>query len=327
YRAVKKNLRPIADEGVRERPWQVLKENYIYIIPIVVLVWLIVIRLNPTVVGLAATCTTIVISWFKPGYRMGPKAIFKAFYNTGTRILTVSNASAAAGMVIGGIMLTGLGGKFTSLVFQATGGNSFLCIIMVAIVCIILGMGMPIPAAYVLTATLAVPALLELDFPLMSSHLFIVYFSVISAITPPVAVAAYAGAGIAGGNPNSTGFQAIRLAVAAYLVPIIYMYRPGLILNGTILEIVWTAFITVLAVGAFASILEGFYWVRMKSLLLKSLVVGGCIALIWPKPWTDILGIVLLAGPFFLQISKARRAKLGARESAASSMKSDLVES
>lgn len=327
YRAVKKDLRPIADEGVRERPWQVLKENYIYIIPIVVLVWLIAIRLNPTVVGLVATCTTIVISWFKPGYRMGPKGIFKAFYNTGTRILTVSNASAAAGMVIGGIMLTGLGGKFTSLVFQATGGNSFLCIIMVAIVCIILGMGMPIPAAYVLTATLAVPALLELDFPLMSSHLFIVYFSVISAITPPVAVAAYAGAGIAGGNPNSTGFQAIRLAVAAYLVPIIYMYRPGLILNGTILEIVWTAFIAVLAVGALASILEGFYWVRMKSLLLKALVAGGCVALIWPEPWTDLLGILLLAGPFLWQIRKARRVKLATRETAASSMKSDLAES
>ena len=309
YRAVEKKLRPISDDGNVEKPWSVIKENLIFLIPIAVLVWLIVIRLNPTVVGLAATCTTIVISWFKPGYRMGPKKIFKAFYNTGTRILTVSNASAAAGMVIGGIMLTGLGGKFTSLVFQATGGNSFLCMLMVAIVCIILGMGMPIPAAYVLTATLAVPALLELDFPLMSSHLFIVYFSVISAITPPVAVAAYAGAGIAGGNPNSTGFQAIRLAVAAYLVPVIYMYRPGLLLNGTFLEIGWTTFIAVLAVGAFASILEGYLWVRMKSSFLKMVVIAGCIALVWPKPWTDVLGIFLLAGPFSWQILKARRLK------------------
>ncbi|MEJ2096236.1 MAG: TRAP transporter fused permease subunit [Deltaproteobacteria bacterium] len=310
YRAVTKNLRPISDKDDKgENPLQVLKENYIYIIPIALLVWLIVIRLNPTVVGLAASLATIVISWFKPGYRMGPKKIFQAFYNTGTRILTVSNASAAAGMVIGGIMLTGLGGKFTSLVFQATGGNSFLCIIMVAIVCIILGMGMPIPAAYVLTATLAVPALLELDFPLMSSHLFIVYFSVISAITPPVAVAAYAGAGIAGGNPNSTGFQAIRLAIAAYLVPIIYMYRPGLLLNGSLLEIIWTVIITVLAVGAFASILEGFFWIRMKSTFLKLVVIGACVALIWPVPWTDLLGILMLGAVFARQVVKNRRLK------------------
>lgn len=102
-------------------------------------------------------------------------------------------------MVIGGIMLTGLGGKFTSLVFAATGGQSGLCLSMVALVCIILGMGMPVPAAYVLTATLAAPALLEFKFSLMSAHLFIVYFSAISAITPPVAVAAYAAAGISGG--------------------------------------------------------------------------------------------------------------------------------
>lgn len=327
YRAVKKNLRPISDEGVRERPWVVIKENFIYIIPIVVLVWLIVIRLNPTVVGLAATCTTIVISWFKPGYRMGPKEIFKVFYNTGTRILTVSNASAAAGMVIGGIMLTGLGGKFTSLVFQATGGNSFLCIIMVAIVCIILGMGMPIPAAYVLTATLAVPALLELDFPLMSSHLFIVYFSVVSAITPPVAVAAYAGAGIAGGNPNSTGFQAIRLAIAAYLVPIIYMYRPGLLLNGTILQIVWTAVIAALAVGALASTLEGYFLRRMDSLLLRTVVIGGCVALVWPELWTDLLGMGLLAGPLFWQIRGARREKLSRLDDPVSSVNRKMAES
>jgi TRAP transporter 4TM/12TM fusion protein len=312
YRAVRKNLRPISEEDEREKPWQVLKENLIYLIPIAVLVWLIVIRLNPTVVGLAATGVTIVISWFKPGFRMGPKRIYQAIHSTGTRILTVANASAAAGMVIGGIMLTGLGGKFTSLVFQATGGNSFLCIILVAIVCIILGMGMPIPAAYVLTATLAVPALLELDFPLMSSHLFIVYFSVISAITPPVAVAAYAGAGIAGGNPNSTGFQAIQLAIAAYLVPIIYMYRPGLLLNGTFLDIAWTVIITLMAVGAMASILEGYYWIRLKSIFLKAVVVGGCIALVWPAPWTDYLGILMIAGPFVWQIRKSRRTKLTA---------------
>lgn len=174
YRSLIKDLRPIAREEQRERPWPVLKENFHYLIPIVVLVWLIERRWNPTV----------------------------------------------AGMVIGGIMLTGLGGKFTSLVFQATGGVNFFCLLMVAVVCIILGMGMPIPAAYVLTATLAVPALLELDFPLLASHLFIVYFSMVSAVTPPVAVAAYAAAGIAGGNPNSTGFQATRLAVAAYLVPV-----------------------------------------------------------------------------------------------------------
>lgn len=309
YRAVRKDLQPMSSEDKLEKPWAVIKENWIYLIPIGVLLWLISIRLNPTVVGLVTVCTTIATSWFRPGYRMGPQKIFQALHNTGTRILTVSNASAAAGLVIGGIMLTGLGGKFTSLVFQATGGNNFLCVIMVAIVCIILGMGMPIPAAYILTATLAVPALLELDFPLMSSHLFIVYFSAISAITPPVAVAAYAAAGISGGNPNSTGFQAIQLAMAAFIVPIVFMYRPGLILNGSLWEIGWAVMNTLLVVGAMASIFEGYFWVRMKSTFLKILVAAGCVALIWPNVWADLLGIVLLALILFWQIFQARRLK------------------
>ncbi len=298
YRSIIKDLRPIAEEEKQERPWTVLKENFHYLIPIVVLVWLIERRLNPTVVGLAAVCTTIIISWFKPGYRMGPRKIANAFYNTGTRILTVANASAAAGMVIGGIMLTGLGGKFTSLVFQATGGVNIFCLLMVALVCILLGMGMPIPAAYVLTATLAVPALLELDFPLLSSHLFIVYFSMVSAVTPPVAVAAYAASGIAGGNPNSTGFQATRLAVAAYLVPIIFMYRPGLLLAASLPKILWSSFMTTLAVVALASGLEGHFFTRVNSLLLRLLFVGISIMLVWPHLLTDLLGLAALASIF-----------------------------
>ncbi|MFR0873798.1 MAG: TRAP transporter permease [Bilophila wadsworthia] len=226
YRAVLKGMRPISEDTDHESAWTVLKENWLYIIPIALLVTLIIQRVNPTVVGLLATASVVVISWLIPGHRMGIKELYEVIRKTGLGILTVANASAAAGMVIGGIMLTGLGGKFTSLVFAATGGQSGLCLSMVAIVCIILGMGMPVPAAYVLTATLAAPALLEFKFSLMSAHLFIVYFSAISAITPPVAVAAYAAAGISEGDPNATGVQAVRLAVAAYIVPFVFMYRP-----------------------------------------------------------------------------------------------------
>jgi TRAP transporter 4TM/12TM fusion protein len=311
YRAITKDLRPMLETEKAESAWTVLKENWQYLIPVVVLVWLIAERLNPTVVGLAATCVTVVVSWTKPGRRMGPREILETFHRTGTGIMTVANASAAAGMVIGGIMLTGLGGKFTSLVFQATGGSSFLCLIMVAIVCIILGMGMPIPAAYVLTATLAVPALLEMDFPLLSSHLFIVYFSVVSAITPPVAVAAYAGAGIAGGSPNSTGFQAIRLSVAAYLVPVVFMYRPGLILHAGAAEIAWTSLVTILAVGALASVLEGYFYRPVKSLFAKVVVFAAAVLLAWPNLWTDLTGAAILAVLLVLQMTERRGKVLG----------------
>lgn len=141
YRAVLKGMRPISEDTDHESAWTVLKENWLYIIPIALLVTLIIQRVNPTVVGLLATASVVVISWLIPGHRMGIKELYEVIRKTGLGILTVANASAAAGMVIGGIMLTGLGGKFTSLVFAATGGQSGLCLSMVAIVCIILGHG------------------------------------------------------------------------------------------------------------------------------------------------------------------------------------------
>jgi TRAP transporter 4TM/12TM fusion protein len=297
YRSVVRNFRPISDaDQKQEKPLQVVKENLQYLIPVMVLIWLIVKRLNPTLVGLISAAVTVVVSWSKPGYRMGPKEIMQALYRTGTGILTVANASAAAGMVIGGIMLTGLGGKFTSLVFQATGGNSLLCLMMVALVCIILGMGMPIPAAYVLTATLAAPALLEAGFLLLTSHLFIVYFSAMSALTPPVAVAAYAAAGIAGGNPNATGFQATRLAVAAFFVPFVFMYRPALAMQGNVMEVAWAAFMAASAVFAIASGLEGYLLRRIDSLVKRLLLIGAGVVMFWPELWSDVVGIGLLAG-------------------------------
>ncbi|MDO5537720.1 MAG: TRAP transporter large permease subunit, partial [Desulfovibrionaceae bacterium] len=288
--------RPIADDDHPVEPaGKVLRENWLYLVPIALLVFLIVQRVTPTVVGLCATAAVIVVSWLMPGCRLGVREIYGVLRRTCLGILTVANASAAAGMVIGGIMLTGLGGKFTSLVFAATGGQSGLCLGMVALVCIVLGMGMPVPAAYVLTATLAAPALLEFKFSLMSSHLFIVYFAAISAITPPVAVAAYAAAGLSEGNPNSTGVQAVKLSIAAYLVPFVFMYRPGLLMSGSLFDIVYATVVTGVGVLCVASALEGYLHGPVRSMLYRLLLGAAGIVFIWPAFWSDIAGFVIFA--------------------------------
>jgi TRAP transporter 4TM/12TM fusion protein len=295
-RSVMQGMRPVADDDHPvESAGKVLRENWLYLIPIVLLIVLIIERVTPTVVGLCATLAVIAISWLIPGQHMGIKEIYAALRKTCMGILTVANASAAAGMVIGGIMLTGLGGKFTSLVFAATGGQSGLCLAMVALVCIVLGMGMPVPAAYVLTATLAAPALLEFKFSLMGAHLFIVYFAAISAITPPVAVAAYAASGISEGNPNSTGVQAVKLSIAAYLVPFVFMYRPGLLMNGSLFDIAYTAIVATIGVASVASGLEGYLHGPIRSRIYRLLLIAGGIIFIWPAVWSDIAGIAILA--------------------------------
>lgn len=205
----------------------------------------------------------------------------------------MANASAAAGMVIGGIMLTGLGGKFTSLVFAATAAKAACAsawwpssALSSAWVC---------PSRRPMCSPLrwAAPALLEFKFSLMSAHLFIVYFSAISAITPPVAVAAYAAAGISEGDPNATGVQAVRLAVAAYIVPFVFMYRPALILDGSLPEILWTAVVATAAVYSFASGLEGYLHGRLRFPLRLALMAAG-VVFVWPDTWADLTGFAIL---------------------------------
>ena len=190
---------------------------------------------------------------------------------------------------MGVLSLTGIGYKFINVITALAGSNLLLLMAMLMVTCIILGMGMPVPAAYVLTATLAAPALLEFKFSLMSAHLFIVYFSAISAITPPVAVAAYAAAGISEGDPNATGVQAVRLAVAAYIVPFVFMYRPALILDGSLPEILWTAVVATAAVYSFASGLEGYLHGRLRFPLMAAGVV-----FVWPDTWADLTGFAIL---------------------------------
>lgn len=226
---------------------------------------------------------------------MGPRKIVEAFEEAALNILLVANACAAAGLVIGGIMLTGLGDKFTSLIFRAAGGTSALVLLFTAIVCILLGMGMPVPSAYVLTAVLAGPALAQLGFSLMESHLFIVYYATWSAITPPVAVAAYAAAGLAKANPNKIGFQAMRLAAVGFLLPFIFIYQPALLLRGSPAEVVLASVTAVIGVAALAIGIEGWFRARLP-VWGRIMLLAAALLLIDPGLVTDLCGLALIAG-------------------------------
>src|SRR5690606_22116482 len=155
-------------------------------------------------------------SWFRKETRMGIRSICHALVDGGKTSISVTTACASAGLIIAGMMSTGLGGKLTSIILGLTESMLIPTLISVMFICIILGMGMPVAAAYVLTAMLAAPALMELGVPILPAHLFIVYFSIFSAITPPVAVAAFTAAGIADANPNKVGLEAVRLGIVGF---------------------------------------------------------------------------------------------------------------
>jgi len=210
----------------------------------------------------------------------------------------VTAACAAAGLVVGGITMTGLGGKFGRLVFQLTGQDLFLSLLMIAALCILLGMGMPTPAAYIMAAVLAGPLLETLNVPLLPAHLFMIYFAVLSAITPPVAVAAYAASSIAEANPIKIAMSAVRLSIILFVVPFIFVYNQAILLQGGIGQVMLATLTAVLGITALTIALEGwfygraFWWQRLLAL------TGGLLMLIPSLP-TDFVGLLIaLSGTY-----------------------------
>ncbi|GGM37925.1 C4-dicarboxylate ABC transporter [Paraliobacillus quinghaiensis] len=272
---------------------RILKEGWHYFLPLIVLVFFLIEGYSPSRTAFYGMLTIIIISWFRKSTRMGVRAIVEALIDGARSAIPVSTACAAAGLVIAGIMSTGLGGKLTSIVLQLTEGHLLFTLILVMVICIILGMGMPVAAAYILTAMLAAPALIELGVPIISAHLFIVYFSIFSAITPPVAVAAFAAAGIADANPNKVGFEAARLGLVGFIVPFMFVLEPTLLMEGELLAIVISFFTASIGVIVLAAALIGWFGVRISA--IKRIMLGlSALTMIYPHFLSDIIGLLAI---------------------------------
>lgn len=294
FEALKSDLKPM-DRDMIPPVWKVIKNGWQYTIPIIVLVWSLLSGRSPSLTAIFGIVTVIIISWFKKSTRMYLKDIAEALEDGAKSSIQVTTACAAAGMVVAGIMSTGLGGKITSVILGLTQGMLLPTLVMVAIICLILGMGMPVAAAYVLTAMLAVPAMLQLGVSLMAAHLFVVYFSIISAITPPVAVAAYACAGIGDCDPSVTGWQASKLGLAAFLVPFMFVYNPPLLFEGSAFQIGSAIILGSLGVTALAAGVQGYAFNKL-NLIQRIAAVAGGLLLIDSGYITDLAGVVLLVG-------------------------------
>ena len=237
----------------------------------------------------------------------------KAFENGARSAIGVAAACACAGIVVGVVTLTGLGLKFAHLVLEVAGGNLLLTLFLTMIASIILGMGLPTTAKYIVLATIAAPALVELGVPLLAAHLFIFYFGIIADITPPVALAAYAGAGIAGGNAMKTGLTAVKLASAAFLIPYIFAISPGLLLiDVTWLEALHNVATALMGIIALAAAVQGFF-IAPAHLWERVLLFGAALGLIDPGLLTDTFGLVAFGVVYLVQRRRARSVIAGQR--------------
>jgi TRAP transporter 4TM/12TM fusion protein len=308
--------------------WTVLREGGHLLIPIIILVWLLVSGFTPYMSAFACIVATVALTGFV-GYVRGFVRVRRgecglgrslrlssadlwnnirtALENGAKGALAVAAACACTGLVIGVVTLTGLGLKLANAIVALSGGIFFVTLFLTMVASIILGMGLPTTAKYIILSTIAAPAIQTFGVPALAAHLFIMYFGILADVTPPVALAAYAGAGIAKASPNETGFTALKLAGAGFVIPYIFCYNPGLILINTDLAQICMYTATAIA-GMFALALAVVgYWMRPIPVPQRILLLGAAVGLIDPGLITDIFGAAVLLLTWIMQ--KRSRAK------------------
>ena len=221
-------------------------------------------------------------------------------------VISIAAACAAAGIICGIISLTGIGSKFSSLMLSVANNNIFIALLMTMIASLILGTGLPTTAAYLVLATLAVPALVKLGVPLLSAHLFVLYFGAISTITPPVALSSYAGAAIAGANPNKVGYTAFRFGIIAFIVPFIFVYNQALLLNGTVFQIVTSVITALIGTIGVAVTIQG-YWKVHASWFERVLAFAGGVSVMLHGWFWNLFGLAALAVVITIQILHSKK--------------------
>jgi TRAP transporter 4TM/12TM fusion protein len=300
----------------------VLKEKGHLIIPLIVLIYLLVRGFTPLFSSFWAIVLSLAASMVKKETRLDLKGFLGAFEDGARGALGVAAACASAGMVVGVVTLTGFGLKIASSVVALGRGNVILTLFFTMIASILLGMGLPTTAKYIVLSIMAAPALIRLGVLPLAAHMFILYFGVIADLTPPVAVAAYAGAGIAGGNTMRTGFQAVRLAVAGFIIPFIFAINPALMgLEGTIFKTIQLSITSIAGVLSLGAATTGYLLVKTE-LYERILLFISAILLISPDTLTDSIGILFLAVVIYIQYSKQKK-----RSQAGTEIKNDKIAS
>ena len=290
--AKRTNLKGVPREQL-PKAWVIFKERGHLAIPLIVIVYLLVTGYTPMRAALVAIVLSIAVSALKKSTRMKPIEIIRGLEAGARNVLGVAIACAAAGIIIGVVTKTGVGLKLASGLLALSGGYLLPTMFFTMITSLILGMGVPTTANYVITSTIAAPALLQMGVPVLAAHMFVFYFGIIADVTPPVALAAYAASGISGGKPLITGVNASKLAIAAFIIPYIFVLSPEiLMINATVFSLIFAAVTAILGMVGVSSAMIG-YLVDHSSPVERVLQFVGGILMIMPGVWTDIPGFII----------------------------------
>ena len=299
FEATRTGLLGVSKEERPRLRWVMITKGHLFI-PLAVIVYFMLAGYTPMYACIYATLSVVLIAFLRQETRMGLKRILIALEYGARNMLPVAAACACAGIVVGMINLTGLGLKFTSLILFIAGESLAPALVFTMIAGIVLGMGLPTTAAYIVQAALLIPALIKLGVPLIAAHLFVFYFAIISAITPPVAMAVYAAAGIGGSNLWKTGLEAVRIGATGFVIPFMFVYGPPILMVGSSTDIIVAVISASIGVVVLSASLMGWFF-REATYPERATLLAGAILLIKPGLYTDVIGCILLILVFIKQ--------------------------
>ena len=309
FNAVRSGLKGIPREELPLLGAIIVRQGHLFL-PVIVLVALLLYGYTPTYGAIMATGAVIAISWVRRQTGLRWRTCLVALREGAEHTVPVAMACASAGIVIGIVLQTGLALRFTAFLVDLAGGSLMPALLITMVAGIILGMGMPTTPAYIMQAALLVPALIKLGVAPMAAHMFAFYFSCLSAVTPPVALAVYAAASIGGAGLWASGWQAVKFAAAGFIVPFFFVYNPALLFAGPWTEILRAVLTGMVGVIALAAALEG-YFLRVANWFERLLFLAAAFLLIDPGAVTDLIGAGVLAVVIGMQKLRTPRAAAG----------------
>ena len=287
--------------------WPLLKSKGFLLIPLVEIIYFLLAGYTPLKAAFNGILVSFVLSWLNKETRLTPDRIFQAFEAGARGAIGVACACATVGMVVGMGTLTGLALRIAGAIVAAAGGSKILTLIFTMCASIVLGTGLPTTANFIVTSTMAAPALFQLGVPPMAAYMFVFYFGIAADLTPPVALAAYAGAGIAGADPMKTGVTAFKLALAGFLVPYIYVYSPMLLFIDVVpLEMIQAICTALIGVFLLAMFTIGYFKAPL-AWYMRLLAFGGALGLMIPGTASDLAGLAVLALIYIVQRIKEKK--------------------
>ncbi|MDR0589692.1 MAG: TRAP transporter permease [Spirochaetaceae bacterium] len=302
FEAKKLGLKGLPKESIPHFGKLLFVKGYLFL-PVLILVGFMTLGFTPAYAACLAILSAIIVSFFRRDTRFTPASFVDALGGGTRNTVGVAMACAIAGVVVGIVSLTGLGQVLISLLLTVANNSLFLALVLTMIACLILGMGIPTTANYVIMATITAPIVIRMGVPVLAAHMFVFYFGIVADITPPVALAAYAGAAIAKANPIKTGVTATRLAITAFIIPYIFVFSPSMLfIDTTPLEVVRIVVTSCFGMLGLAVGLEG-YMLRKVNLPERIIAIGGGLLLIEPGLRSDLIGLILIIAVAVLQIA------------------------